>query len=302
MFSDGWVCFRAFNPETRAPMLLPTSLMPSVPTNSKSTWKNKDERAAIRAAKVAARAAKAQLDGGTTLDRQLPSPEAALPNITPFSSPIGAESFGMSQMRLVRAPLGSGEVVAPPPAPQLGAAPQYPSVGIALPLGTPPASVIPRTPPGTTKKKPQVTSPAWASPIAHAEPGRPGQPKTQEAFDAKSGRGQHRRRSYGPVIPASQRCGSCKPCLNPGWKKPCEVRRAEALRAQHMAKHMAQHALLMQQSVGYYGAVATSPSPPTMQTPESNGNTSAGVVSQGQMLPAPHHFSNASPPPPLPNS
>lgn len=272
MFSDGWVCFRAFNPETRAPMLLPTSLMPSVPTNSKSTWKNKDERAAIRAAKVAARAAKAQLNGGV-VESQLHSGGAAPPSIAALPPTTARASLEISPMRLVRAPLSPGEVVAPPPALRPGGAPQYLSVEMAVRLGLPhapqthfiggPASEIPGTPPSAAKKKPPA--PAWATPMAksfvYAQSGRPGQPKTQEAFDAKSGRGQHRRRSYGPVIPASQRCGLCKPCINPGWKKPCEVRRAEAMAAQN--------GLLLQRPVGNY--YITSP-PPPMQTPGTNGS------------------------------
>jgi hypothetical protein len=52
--------------------------------------------------------------------------------------------------------------------------------------------------------------------------------KTQTLADARSGKGRIRVNRY-PSVRSSDRCGACKACLNPGWKKACEVRRAEML-------------------------------------------------------------------------
>ncbi len=139
MFSNGWVCFRAFDLEkTRAPRPLPQFLMPSIPSNNKSAWKNKAERLAAQGERSAAAAIRA-------------------PGVAHQISAIQESS---------QTPLAWPSALDPP-----------------IPVST---------------------------------------------RDSKSGKG--RTRSYiMPVIPAALRCGSCKACLNPAWKKACETRRAEVL-------------------------------------------------------------------------
>lgn len=163
MFSDGWVCFRAFNPQTRAPVALPHFLMPSVPITSKSTWKNKQQRMAERA----------QKDGSGGIYNNTNTNGNYIPG-TPPTAKYGGGGGG-----------GGGAMM------------------------------------GTNKRN---------NFDGYIDGGtRPGQPRTQEAADSKSGKGQKRRRFFGPVIKKSQRCGVCKACMNPGWKKACEVRRAEMM-------------------------------------------------------------------------
>ena len=296
MFTDGWVCFRGFHPGTRAPMVLPTSLMPSVPTNSKSTWKNKDQRAAARAAKLTAQTAKAQMIKNAVIDQgpvgllamggqtETSPPDAAIASNYP--SPPNNVPLYASPMRFVKVPLSPDDVITPPPALLSEAAPQYHSVeqAVLFNASAPSTAVhtyhsqiysdlhanIPGTPPmPSRKKKPRATPNSHAeshsTPIGNGilvpyEPGGPGKPKTLEALESKSGKGQQRRRSFGPIITASQRCGVCKPCMNPGWKKPCAVRRAEVMAAQQT--------ILLQRSIEYSGGVGmVSP----MQIPEASG-------------------------------
>ena len=204
MFSDtGWVCFRGFDPVTRAPMLLPNFLMPSVPTVAKSTWKNKSERVAAKAEKLAAKLAK----------------------LNPSSSLLASSSalqIGSMPLSLHGSGGGAGE----------GASPS--GGGVAVPW--PHTHQVPGTPPTAPRKKLKSFTDEdrrMESPLLNnRNPPSPGQPKSREAIDSKSGKGQRRRRSLAPIIKASQRCGVCKPCMNPGWKKACDKRRAEFVACQ----------------------------------------------------------------------
>jgi len=194
--SDGWVCFRAFDSETRAPRLLPQFLMPSVPTASTSTWKNKTERAAIKAAKIATIEAKNGNTGNNNLIGTNPSshPQQQQWNNLTLQ---GASTITTTTANDPLTPLAATFKQK-----------KRKNYGIAdnrFDLMFP-------SPPGSYK-------------VARTA----GTPATQEAMDAKSGKGKSRRRTFGPIIKSSQRCGMCKPCLNPGWKKPCDVRRAEML-------------------------------------------------------------------------
>jgi hypothetical protein len=128
MFTDGLVCFRAYNPETQAPMPLPSFLTPNAPKNSKTVGKT------LHVTK-----------DGTKVPR-IPVAMQAPDRQVPIFSPQRAHNF-------------SGQ-------------------GLSLQQNT------------------------------------------------------HRRRRYlFPAISLSRRCGHCKSCLNPSWKKACEVRRAEMLQA-----------------------------------------------------------------------
>jgi hypothetical protein len=235
MFTDGWVCFRAFDPETRAPMLLPHFLMPSVPTATTSTWKNKTERAAIKAAKMAKMAARSGLvtAGYTTLT----SLDGSVPHLQQqqqqWNSNNNLGTDGNSSL--------------------LAAAPKRKY---------------------KTKKNHGIIDgrfdPMFSPPAARPPKG-PGHPMTQEAMDAKSGKGKPRRRTFGPIIKSSQKCGRCKPCLNPGWKKPCDVRRAEMLEKlqqeqnerHEQEKQQQQHQVVVEQSA----AIVPPPPPPPVPPP-----------------------------------
>lgn len=160
MFSDGWVCFRAFDLEkTRAPMPLPQFLMPSIPSNNKSAWKTKAERLAAQRDKAAAMAIR-----------------------TP-----GEVRFAQQQISAVQEST------------------QNPFVGPSILTQSIPASPYPYSLPSIVSARP-------------------------DARDDKGGKA--RTRSYiMPAIPAAERCGTCRACSNPAWKKACETRRAEILLA-----------------------------------------------------------------------
>ncbi|KAH7615570.1 hypothetical protein Ndes2526B_g09681 [Nannochloris sp. 'desiccata'] len=197
--SDGWVCFRAFDPETRAPRLLPHFLMPSVPTASTSTWKNKTERAAIKAAKLATMAVK---NGNTGYN-----------NVTSNTNPLPQPQ----QQQWYNIPLqGTGTTATTTANDPL------------TPLAAPKRKKKNNHGIADSRFEPMFLTPSSLH-GAFKGPKTPGNPMTQEAMDSKSGKGKSRRRTFGPIIKSSQKCGLCKPCLNPGWKKPCDVRRAEML-------------------------------------------------------------------------
>lgn len=219
--SDGWVCFRAFDPETRAPRLLPHFLMPSVPTASTSTWKNKTERAAIKAAKSAMMAAK---NGNTDNN-----------NLISIDPPFQVQQQQQRNTRVLQG-AGTTTTLTPPPA-------NDPFIPIAA------RNLKKRRTYGITDDR--------FNPMFSSFPGfnevstkTPGSPMTQEAMDAKSGKGKSKRRKFGPIIKSSEKCGTCKPCLNPGWKKPCDVRRAEMLaklQEEQNARHEQQQQQIHQQ-------------------------------------------------------
>jgi len=207
MFSQGWVCFRGFCPLTRAPKKLPDFLMPTIPTQSKTKWKNKDQRAAEQAAKAAARAAKFGIVQPSWTDVYAPQREAEeqfMRYIPPFPlEPVPPVASA-----------NEGNVPAHHPA-ALSQAVHQSRLG---------APAWPPTPSSLSKKM-RPSSATFGT--------APGQPRSVSAADAKSGKGTHRRHLY-PVIKAAQRCGACGACLNPKWKKACEMRRAEMLSQQPM--------------------------------------------------------------------
>jgi hypothetical protein len=204
MFASGWVCFRAFDPRTRAPRPLPAFLVPTVPNPAKKTvWRNKDERAADRAAKAARRG-------------------VALPPTSAW------RAGGPAAVRAVRAPLGPGDLAAPPPTLVDGAA--RAAGALEGPL-TPEAAW----------RRAGVAGAGGAAAAAAARRfelprfGAPGQPRSLEAALNKSGRGRTRVNLF-PIVRSTARCGVCKACLNPGWKKACDLRRREMLAAQAEAQ------------------------------------------------------------------
>lgn len=131
MFTDGLVCFRAYNPETKAPMPLPTFLTPNAPKNSKHVEK-------ILQAK------------------------------------------------------------------QAGYLPKSPRITTAM-------SRVPLRQASVLSHQRTLSFHDQALSLQHDT--------------------QRRRRYLFPAISVSRRCGHCKSCLNPSWKKACEVRRAEMLQA-----------------------------------------------------------------------
>lgn len=248
MFTDGWVCFRAFDPETRAPMLLPHFLMPSVPTTTTSTWKNKTERAAIKAAKLARNGKKIQntifsssptqqqWNNNTSLQAGNNTSTRNDPLLTPFSG--NANTHGIASTYLTGAPKRRKK--------NYNTVDNRFDIYSTLPLGSTPSSY---------REKPR-------------------QPMSQEALDAKSGKGKSRRRTFGPIIKSFQKCGQCKPCLNPGWKKPCDVRRAEMLakmqeeqNQRHEQEQLQQQ--LEQQQIQVDKEVLMLPPPPSPLPPSS---------------------------------
>lgn len=211
MFAAGYVCFRAFNPATRAPALLPHYLMPSIPSGSKTVWRNKDERAADRAAKAAKRAG-------------LPPPPPPPPAVPlepgggpPAVPPTLADGAPRSSFWM------EGEAGAAPAPQLLLATPQKkrPPPPVSTPSGLPSlAGPGPHTPDGGEKKQKRA--------LEEPRFGGPNEPHTLEAALARSGRGRTRVNLH-PIVRSSERCGQCKACLNPGWKKACDTRRAEML-------------------------------------------------------------------------
>ncbi len=237
MFTDGWVCFRAFDPETRAPMLLPHFLMPSIPTTTTSTWKNKTERAAIKAAKLATMAAKNGGGGGNN-------------TINGVYPPYSQQSPQQQQQQWINNNNNNNNGLI-----QGG-------VGTANdPLN--PLVAVPKR----KKKKDHSLADGRFDPMylsqapVRYKPTKTGTPMTQEAMDAKSGKGRSRRRTFGPIIKSSQKCGNCKSCLNPGWKKPCDVRRAEML-AQLQEEQNQRHEQEQLQQQQQVQQLTTSPPPP----------------------------------------
>ena len=217
MFAHGWVCFRAFNPQTRAPALLPHFLMPSIPSANKQVWRNKEERAAVKAAKAAKRAAAMpppRPPPVRTLHVPLfPGDAAPLPPTLPAGAPPGASSLQVGVL-----PPRTAYV----PGRQLPTTPQkrpLPPVSVAGASGL--SQYGPDTPEAGEKRQKQQRSQDGTPRF-----GGPNEPKTLDAALAKSGRGRTRVNLH-PIVRSTQRCGHCKACLNPGWKKPCETRRAE---------------------------------------------------------------------------
>ncbi|KAL4855186.1 hypothetical protein ACK3TF_004177 [Chlorella vulgaris] len=207
MFSHGFVCFRAFQAASGAPVVLPDYLQPSIPTKSNAPWKNKDQRAAAQAAKVAA-------------CKGLPPPPPPMP--TP-------------EVRWLRLPLDGTELpVLPavlPDGEQERQACSLEEYGSDLPqdsslagLGSPPKRKWASG--GSGKQKKQR---AWGE--GDEEEQEEGvsysaAPHSQEARDAKSGKGRKRLFLH-PIIRTRDRCGKCSACLNLHWKKACITRRAE---------------------------------------------------------------------------
>lgn len=175
MFSEGWVCFRSFDPVTRAPMILPHFLMPNVPTQSKSTWKNKHERAIARAEKESKRFAKVQR------------------GFSQNGGPAVATSTMMEQGAAMSMQYGSSSGLVP-------------------------------------FSESSTTSPSWLyrQPEKKERKLKKVYTSSEAAREAKSGKGRSRQFKY-PIIRSMQRCGVCKACLNPHWKKACEKRRAEQI-------------------------------------------------------------------------
>lgn len=213
-----------------APALLPEFLQPSIPTKSNAAWKNAEQRAAERAAKVAKAAGLPQLP-------PVPVRWVRVPDGGPPGGGIGAGGSGMQDSQL-DSQQGSEE----------GGGTPAPAV-VALPAVLPPGeedrqlcglevyfpapeeaslgglgSPVKRKPwksAGGAAKRPLLLDddglPLAPAPAEHKSYA----PHSQEARDAKSGKGK-RRLFLHPVIRSRERCGKCSVSLLPvsslvGW-------------------------------------------------------------------------------------
>lgn len=172
-----------------APVVLPDYLQPSIPTKSNAPWKNKDQRAAAQAAKVAA-------------SKGLPPPPPPMP--TP-------------EVRWLRLPLDGTELpVLPavlPDGEQERQACSLEEYGSDLPqdsslagLGSPPKRKWASG--GSGKQKKQR---AWGEGDEDEQEegvSYSAAPHSQEARDAKSGKGRKRLFLH-PIIRTRDRCGKC---------------------------------------------------------------------------------------------
>jgi hypothetical protein len=188
-------------------VVLPDYLQPSIPTKSNAPWKNKDQRAAAQAAKVAA-------------SKGLPPPPPPMP--TP-------------EVRWLRLPLDGTELpVLPavlPDGEQERQACSLEEYGSDLPqdsslagLGSPPKRKWASG--GSGKQKKQR---AWGEGdeedqeegVSHSAA-----PHSQEARDAKSGKGRKRLFLH-PIIRTRDRCGKCSVS---GSARCCSVLDLQSLR------------------------------------------------------------------------
>lgn len=193
----GLLCCRLSCPATThppvlagAPAPLPEFLQPSIPTKSNAAWRNAEQRAADRAAKLtAAGLAPPPLpvrwvrvpDGGTGGGEEDAAP-AALPITLPAVLPAGVTERQLSGL----------EVYFPDPDPgatALGGLASPPKRG------------------GWGKKRLLGEDGAPLAP-GGSGPKRAYAPHSQEARDAKSGRGRKRLFLH-PVIRQRDRCGKC---------------------------------------------------------------------------------------------
>lgn len=213
------------SPSAGAPALLPEFLQPSIPTKSNAAWKNAEQRAAERAAKVAKAAGLPQLPPVPV--RWVRVPDGGPPGVGPADGegPSGSgEQGGQEGGGDGGAPLPT--VVALPAVLPPGQeerqlcglevyfpAPEDASLGG---LASPPKRK-PWTSRGGAAKRPLLLDDDGL-PLPPPPPAaRQGYaPHSQEARDAKSGKGK-RRLFLHPVIRSRERCGKCSVSGGPRW-------------------------------------------------------------------------------------